>query len=141
MKLTQAGSSRLWSERGRLCKQWGAGHRGINNLISWCKCGGKGARLFPLAPWGQGTVSHGLVSWQLGLSGSSHQSYPMLWGLFLPGQRCSSAGSLLYLSLRERGNGLSLHRVSRHPWLRNSATYCEMLASLCVWSLVCGLGP
>lgn len=55
---------------------WGAR---INDLLLWCRCGGRKASLFP---WVQETMSHGPVSWQLGLLGSSHQSYPVLWVCF-----------------------------------------------------------
>lgn len=136
-------NSRLWSKKGRPCKQWWAGHTGITDLISWCRCGGRRASLSPLAPWDRGLVSHGLVSWQLGPSGSSQQSYPVCWGLFLPGQGYSSSGSLLHLRLREYGDmgWQSSHEVSRHSWLRTQPWIVGCLPVCVFGSLVSGLGP
>lgn len=73
---------------------------GIHDLISWCRCGGRTASL------GTEDCVTWPGSWQQGLSGSSHQSYLVLGGLFLPGQRCSSPGSLFHLRLREAGGRL-----------------------------------
>lgn len=45
---------------------------GIHDLISWCRCGGRTASL------GTRDCVTWTVSWQQGLSGSSHQSYLVL---------------------------------------------------------------
>lgn len=127
---------------GDCCQQWGAR---INDLILWCRCGGRRARL---SSPGDRRLSHGLC---LGsLTGSSHQlpsavgfvfarsgmqrHIPVMvhyiWGWGGAGGVCSG-----------RMGWQSSHKVSRHPWVRNSAVDGGTLASCCVWSLVSGLGP
>lgn len=106
----------------------------------------------PAVSPGEGYRVTWAVSWQLGLSGSSHQSYP-LWvhtvtvGLFLPGQGCSatsllrsvtSEAEVVVVVCGEVGWQPS-HKVSRHSWFGNSAMESGMLASLVC--LVLGLWP
>lgn len=106
----------------------------------------------PAISRGEGDRVTWAVSWQLGLSGSSHQSYP-LWvhtvtvGLFLPGQGCSatsllrsvtSEAEVVVVVCGEVGWQPS-HKVSRHSWFGNSAMESGMLASLVC--LVLGLWP
>lgn len=109
---------------------------GIHDLISWCRCGGRTAGL------GTRDCVTWTVSWQQGLSGSSHQSYLVLGVCFcqvrdaVPQAVCS----IWDWGRREVGWSSS-RKVSRHSWLRSPAMDCQMLASLCAWSLVFGLGP
>lgn len=127
VKPRQARSSKLWNYGGEL-------DTGIHDLISWCTCEGRRASLFfPFGSLGTGDCVTWTVSWQLGLSGSSHQSYPVLGGLFC----------LLHWDWGRWGDGLAVftqgvqtvvaQELSRGWWL-------AMLASLCAWSLVFGLG-
>lgn len=129
-------SSRLWSKKGRPCKQWWAGSRGITDLI-WCKCGGGRARLSPLAPGDRGLVSHGLVSWQLGPSGSSQQSYPVCLGfVFARSGRQFFRQSVTAETEGEWGDGLTVFTRGVQTLLaHNSAMDSGMLACLCAWVL------
>lgn len=113
----------------------------MNDLISWCKCGGRRASLFPLAPWGQETVSHGLCfgSW------ACHNLFSRVIqcsGVCFYQVRDAVTQTLCYIpQLREAGGWVgSFH--TRRPDSSQGLSHKQWDACLSVaWSLVSGLQP